>query len=226
MPIRLNLLAEAQAAEEARRRDPAKRAAWVGMSLACLMLAYSSCLQLRVSQARSELSRVEIQLGARTNEYPSRSLENQRKATEAKGKLAMLRELATNRFLSGTLLNALQQATAEDVQLVRFRVEQTYAFIAEVKAKTNGDMRIIPGKPARSSEKIKLTFDAADSSANPGDQVNRFKEVVGNNGYLRSLLAKTNALTLKNLSAPQVVPATGKPCVLFTLEGNCQEQTR
>ncbi len=29
MPIRLNLLAEAQAAEEMRRRDPVKRALWL-----------------------------------------------------------------------------------------------------------------------------------------------------------------------------------------------------
>ena len=33
MPIRLNLLAEAQALEESRRRDPVKRAVWAGVFL-------------------------------------------------------------------------------------------------------------------------------------------------------------------------------------------------
>ena len=37
MPIRLNLLAEAQAAEEARRRDPVKRAIWLAALIIALM---------------------------------------------------------------------------------------------------------------------------------------------------------------------------------------------
>jgi len=42
MPIRLNLLAEAQAAEEARRRDPVKRAIWIGALLVSVVLVWSS----------------------------------------------------------------------------------------------------------------------------------------------------------------------------------------
>jgi len=225
MPIRLNLLAETQAAEEARRQDPAKHTAWAGISLVCLMVAYAGYLQLRVGLARADLNRVEAQMNVHTDEYHV-VLENQRKTAEIKGRLLALQEVATNRFLNGTLLNALQHSTAEDVQLVRFHVEQAYALTPEVKPKTNDNNRIMPGQPAKCAERIKLVFDATDSSANPGDQVNRFKQTVANNRYLQTLLARTNGLTLKNLSAPQIWPSTGKACVLFTLEGNCQEKTR
>ena len=52
MPIRINLLAEAQALEEMRRKDPVKRAALAAGALVCLALVYSSYLQLRAGIAR------------------------------------------------------------------------------------------------------------------------------------------------------------------------------
>ena len=69
MPIRLNLLAEAQAAEEMRRRDPVKRALWVAALIVALMLVWSSYLQLRATLANSVVTRIEAQMGARTNEF-------------------------------------------------------------------------------------------------------------------------------------------------------------
>ena len=69
MPIRLNLLAEAQAAEELRRRDPVKRALWLSVLVIAGMLAWSSFLQLRTTLANSDLTRMEAQTGARTNEF-------------------------------------------------------------------------------------------------------------------------------------------------------------
>ena len=59
MPIRLNLLAEAQAAEEARRRDPVKRAILAAAFLVAIMLAWSSWLQGRAMLASNQLSREE-----------------------------------------------------------------------------------------------------------------------------------------------------------------------
>ena len=41
MPIHINLLAEAQAAEELRRRDPVKRAIFIGISLVIVALMWS-----------------------------------------------------------------------------------------------------------------------------------------------------------------------------------------
>src|SRR5690349_21705913 len=132
MPIRINLLAEAQAIEDLRRRDPVKRAAWVGALLVMLVLAWSSSVQLKVVMAKRELHKVAGQLGTRTNEF-QQVLANQRQLIEANRKLSMLQQVATNRMLHGTLLNALQQATLDDVQLIRFRTDEACVYNEEIK---------------------------------------------------------------------------------------------
>jgi hypothetical protein len=210
MPIRLNLLAEAQAAAEIRRRDPVKRVLWLAALFIALMLVWSSFLQLRATLAGSDLTRLEAQMGARTNEF-QQILDNQRKTGEINARLRVLRQLACNRFLNGNLLNALQQITVDDAQLIRLRVEQLYTVFEGSKTRT---------------ERIVVNLEGMDSCPNPGDQVNRFKAVLATNAYFRAVLLKTNAISLKSLSPPQVAPVTGKPCVMFTLECRYLEKTR
>jgi hypothetical protein len=223
MPIRINLLAEAQALEELRRKDPVKRAIWVGVGLILVMLAWSASLQLKAMLAKGELNRVSSQLVARTNEF-QQILANQSKLMLVNRKLASLQQLATNRLLHGTLLSSLQQTTIDDVQLVRLRTEESYAFNEESKPKTNTNDRIIPGKPASVTEKVVVTLDARDSGLSPGDQVNKFKHSVSESPYFQNVLGKTNEVRLINLSPPQAID--GKPFVLFTLECRFPEKTR
>ncbi len=223
MAIRINLLAEAQALEELRRRDPVKRAIWAGAGLVFIMLAWSSSLQLKAMMAKGELNRVNSQLGARTNEFQL-VLASQNKLIQANRKLSSLQQMATNRLLHGTLLNALQQTTIDDVQLVRLRTEEAYALNEEVKPKTNSNDHVIPGRPASVTERITVTLDAKDSGVNPGDQVNKFKHVVSESPYFQSALGKTNEVRLANLSPPHSME--GKPFVLFTLECRYPEKTR
>jgi hypothetical protein len=123
MPIRLNLLAEAQAAEDLRRRDPVKRVLWAAALLVCLMLVWSSSLQLKTMMASREVSKAENLMKDNTNEF-QQVIQNQRKTEDVRHKLASLEQLATNRFLHANTLNALQQTFVEDVQLIHFRAEQ------------------------------------------------------------------------------------------------------
>jgi uncharacterized protein YoxC len=227
MPIRLNLLAEAQMAEEARRRDPVKRAIWVAVLIIVLILVWSSSLQLKAILVRSDVSHLEGQVNSRTNEYQS-SLDNQNKIADIQHKLQELRRLSANRLLQGTLLHALQQTTVDNVQLIRLRVEQTYVSFEGTKAHTNDDKVLIPGKLPTNTEKILLTLEGADSSANPGDQLqlNKFKDALARNPYLKQVLLKTNGISLKNLSPPQPSPLTGKRSVIFSLECRYPEKTR
>ncbi len=225
MPIRLNLLAEAQAAEEARRRDPVKRAAWVGALLVVAILVWSSSLQLKAILIRSDVSRLEGQISSHTNEYRL-IVENQNKTADIKHKLSALRELSANRLLNGTLLNALQQTTVDNVQLLRLRLEQSYLCFEGTKSHTNEDNVFVPGKPATATERTQLTLEGADCFPNPGDGLNRYKEALGNNVYLKQVLVKTNAISLKSLAPPQLSPLTGKRSVIFTLECRYPEKTR
>ncbi len=225
MPIRLNLLAEAQAAEEARRRDPVKRVAWLAALICVLILVWSSSLQLKAILVNSDVSRLEGQIDSRTNEYRS-VIDEQHKAADINYKIEALRRFSTNRLLQGTLLNGLQQTTVEGVQLIGLRVEQTYASLAGTKARTNENNVLLPGKPATVTERIVLTLEGADSSVNPGDQLNQFKVALTTNPYLMQVLLKTNGINLKNLASPQISPSNGKPSVNFTLECRYPDKTR
>ena len=98
------------------------------------------------------------------------------------------------------------QPNVEDVQLVHFKTEQTYAYSDATKPRTN-DNRVLPGKPAAATERIVFTFDASDSSSNPGDQVNKFEEALAAHPYFHELLGKTNMISLKHVSPHQFVAA-------------------
>jgi hypothetical protein len=224
MFIHLNLLAEAQAAEEMRRRDPVKRAIWVAGVLVSLMLVWSGWLQFKTMLLHRALGRVENQITVRTNEF-QQVLDFQQKTSDIETKLAALRQLATNRFLNGTMLNALQQTTTENVQLLRLKMEQTYVVTEAVKKKTTESGRTIPGRPATITEKLALILEARDSSPNPGDEVNRFKEKIASHPYFQNALGKTNEVRLTFLSQPQSQP-DGRPFVQFTLECRYPEKTR
>ena len=225
MPIRLNLLAEAQAAEDARRRDPVKRAIWVAALVIVLILVWSSSLQLKAMLVNSEVGRLEGQISSHTNQYRV-VLDNQNKIGEINGKLEALRRLSANRLLSGTLLNALQQTTVDDVQLLRLRVDQLYTLVEGTKTRTNEDKVVIRGKPATATERTLLTLDGADTSANPGDQLNKYKDALAANAYFKATLVKTNGINLKNLAPPQMISSIGKRGVIFTLECRYPEVTR
>jgi hypothetical protein len=225
MPIRLNLLAEAQAAEDARRRDPVKRAIWVSALIVVAILVWSSSLQLRAMLVHSEVCRLEGQIGSHTNEYRL-VLDNQNKTADLQRKLAALRRLSAERLLNGTLLDALQQPTADDVQLLRLRLEQIYATIEGTKAHTNDNGVLIPAKPPITTEKTLLTLEGADSSASAGDGLNKYKDSLSASAFLKQVLAKTNGVNLKNLAPPTINPLTGKRSVGFTLECRYPDKTR
>jgi hypothetical protein len=225
MPIRLNLLAEAQAAEELRRRDPVKRALWVAALLVALLLVWSSSLQLRAIMAKSSLAHLETQMSAHTNEYQL-VLNNRSSTDDIRRRLAALSQLATNRFLNGMLLNALQQCSVPDLQLTRLRVDQTYSLVEGTRSRTNEEQVVVKGRPSTATEKILVTLDGVDTSPSQGGQVSKFKEVIATNAYFRRVLQPTNAVALKSLSAPQISPDTGKACVFFQLECRYPEKTR
>jgi len=224
MPIRLNLLAEAQAAEDMRRRDPVKRAIWSGVVIVALMLCWSLSLQFKAVLLNTQVSRLRGELVARTNEYQT-VLSHEQQAAELKKKTTALNQLAAARFLNGPLLNALQQTTVPDVQLLHVTVNQSYVCTAEVKPQ-NDEGTKKPGKPATATESSLLTVEASDTSANPGDQVTKLKDAIACNGYFKTNLVRTNPVVLKSLSPQQLAPGSGLPCVLFTLQCRYPDHTR
>jgi hypothetical protein len=224
MPIRLNLLSEAQALEDMRRKDPVKRVLWAGVLCVALLLVWSSSLQVRALVAKGEVGRVEGDIASLTNDYGV-VVVNQKKLAEANQRLAALRQLATNRFLNGSVLNALQQTIVDDVCLTRIRTEQNYTVVEPTKASTNKLHQVVAGKPGKATERIVIYLEGKDSAPVLGDQVPRFKNTISSQPYIEQLLGKTNEVRLASMSPPSTV-GTAKPFVAFSLECRLPERTR
>ena len=108
MPIRINLLAEAQAAEETRRKDPVKRAVWVGGFIVFVVMLVSMTLQLKIMAARSDLS--SLSMSWRDIEKQVQDINDHRNRTrEIEQKLSALDQFTTNRMLWASAFDALQR---------------------------------------------------------------------------------------------------------------------
>ena len=212
MPIRINLLAEALADEDLRRRDPVKRSIYIGALLVALSLVWFSSTWLEFMIEKNGLNQVHDEIQSKTNDF-NQVQGNLKKIADAQRRLDALQLLNSTRFLQGNLLNALQQVYVPNVQLTRVRIDQSYSASGGGK------------QAAAVTEKITLLLDAKDFSANPGDQVNRFKSTLADQEYFKSNLEPTNGVKVSNISALQS-SVGNKPFVLLTLECHFPDKIR
>jgi hypothetical protein len=221
MPIRINLLAEAQALEDLRRRDPVKRGIRLAVLLVVVVLGFSGYLQTKVMKIKSEVKNLAAEEQKGTNAF-NHVILNKKKWEEANEKLGRLLQLRTNRFLNGTLLDALQHTTVDDVQLTRVKILHEYVTVEETKKKDAEGKVIGIAKPASATEKVVLTLEARDNSG--GEQTIRYRDAIATNAYFQSMLSKTNEVRLT--SSQQQTGADGKNTVVFTLECRFPEKIR
>ena len=214
--------------EDMRRRDPVKRAIWLGVVVGIGIVGWGSTLQLKAVMAKSELTNLLTTLKAKTNDF-MQVRDNQRKLEEVTHKLVELERLTTNRFLNGNMLDALQHSTVEDVQLVRLKTDHNYILTEEAKPKTNASGSVIKGKAATVTEKIVIFLEAKDATSAPGlpgDQVNKYKEAVAANAYFKRWLGRTNEVRLTDYGTLTPGSAESKPFIPFKLECRFPEKTR
>jgi hypothetical protein len=223
MPIRINLLAEAQAAEELRRKDPVKRAILMGAACVGAIGLVSLFLQSQIIAIKSTDKTYQAQIGQITNDYAT-VVQNSERLKKINLHMRGLDILAAERLLYGNLLNGLQRIYVDGVQMMHLRTDHGYELF-EPPAGDKKDPKK-PTKPPTSTERIVFYLEARDSSNNPGDKVSMFKDAVSQNAYFRSLLGENNELRLVNLTPPQVAQDIGKLSVQFTLEARPPEKTR
>ena len=222
MPIRINLLAEAQAVEEMRRKDPVKRAAWIGGFAVFLVLLCAVTLQFKIIVAKSEVS--SLQASWKTIENQVKEVNDHRNnARELEQKLSALNQFTTNRMLWAPALNAFQYTPVDGVQLVRLHTEQTFTVNNETP-KASADGKSPPAKAASVTEKTVVVIDGRDYSARPGDQVPRFKQQLASYPYFESALQKTNKIQLTSQTAPQM--EYGRSFVGFELKLSFEDKER
>jgi hypothetical protein len=221
MAIRINLLAEAQAAEELRRKNPVKRAIWIGSFCVALILLWILKLQVDIEFSKSKYNSLNQSWTNNIAKYAAVT-NNEVKINEADKKLAALDRLATNRFYWDPVLNALQKTMINGIQVVRVTGEQKYvkeeprALGAEGKVKLPGAM----------IERIGLYIEAKDYDPN-AQNYDKFKETLCNFDFFVKHLRRRDGFILDSLSSPTADPSDpNRQFVLFKLTCHFPETRR
>jgi hypothetical protein len=207
MPIRINLLAEAQAAEDLRRRDPVKRAIWIGGFLVCVTLLWCGKLQFDIWREGMTRSRLEKDWAIKEPKFKTLTA-MQNKAERLEGMLSNLDRYTTNRLLWANALNAIQKSMVEDIQLTRIRTEQSYEISApQSQTNTTTTGAVVSRKPAVSTEKVRVLLEARDFN-NQNQTWTKFKESLGKNEYFKRHLGVGESFVLDGTqSAPTRDPS-------------------
>jgi hypothetical protein len=226
MPLRINLLAEAQHLEDLRRRDPVKRAIWLGGFIICLVFVWSLFLQIRVMNATSEMQNQQGLWNSIESRYAVVS-EDLKQIGEIDAKLGALNRLSTNRFLWASVLNALQDTTMQSIRLSRIKAEQTYLITPAVPPQKT-EARTIPGQPGHNTERIVLTLEARDYGDPSQQNYDKFRQLLSKYPFFQERLQRQDGFvfagTVGILTAdPQ---AAGEFFVPFALECRFPEVRR
>lgn len=193
-------MAEAQAAEELRRKDPVKRGIWIASFLVLAVILWIAKLQTDIMFENSRYSRIDGEWKSKVAKYTTVT-NNQVKTVDVEKKLSALDNLRTNRFLWGPVLNALQKTVFEDIQVTRIRGVQTFAKENDSSIGTGSSRRFIPGGMV---EKDSLYIEAKDLK--PNEQTyNKYKEALGNSDYFIKALGRKDGFVIDGTLGPLTV---------------------
>lgn len=210
MPIKINLLAEEQAAEDLRRKDPIKRAIYVAVGVVALLLIWAGVNWSGLSGLSKQIQDLTVERDS-LKKPADEALANKKKVGDAQNNIEMLKKLAVNRPLWSPVLDTLQRALVDDVQILRLRIDQNYQITpAVVPPKDSG----LKAKPATSKQVIVMTIEAQDSSPKL-DNYNRFREQLAIG--LRDQMGANGTVLLKTLN-PARENEEGKKFQTFSLE--------
>jgi len=211
----MNLLAERQEAADLRRRDPIRWGSWAAASLILALLCWGVLLRVSSARAKAELYRCQAQLASIQKDSREISA-NSRRAGEIERALNSLNKIAANRFLWALPLNALQFTVADNIQLIRLRMQEDIVHLPGAKPATNSN-NVVGGKLGTSTARITLTLQGKHFGEPPTAE--RFIEELGSFPYFKANLRKAQPIRLVNISSQQVDPIeTSKTFILFNIE--------
>lgn len=203
-----------------RRKDPVKRAIWIGGFVIFLVLLGSATLQFKIIVAKAEASR--LSSNWKEIEKQVQDVTDHRARTrELEAKLAALNQFTTNRMLWAAAFDALQRTPVDGVELVRVHTEQT--FVQHEGTRPNAEGKGVT-KPATATERTVLTLEGRDFSPQLGSQVPRFKQSLAAAPYFEAALQKTNSIQLMSQTAPQ--NEAGRAYVGFGFKLHFEEKER
>jgi hypothetical protein len=215
-------MAEAQAAEEARRRDPVKLGIWIAVLCVAVVGSWIAENQFDIHYANSHLTNLTDTWNRKKAQYDLVTT-NQDSMTKVDEKLAALDRLSTNRFLWGSVLNALQMTVVDHVKVTHIRGDQSYTTQEASFVGTGSTKRMIPGGVI---ENIKLTIDGRDfDPSNAG--YSKYKDRLCNFPFFVQKLGSHDGFILEGtLGQLSVDPQDAKTFQNFTLATHFPTVTR
>lgn len=226
MPIKINLLAEAQAEEEMRRKDPIRYALYCSAAIILIVLGWIGMNQMLISGKNKELVGLNERWEKMKLQY-NLVQSNLAVVNEFHQQLNLLTNYVTNRFLWANVLNALQQCVTNvstNVQFIRFRTDHSFQVTPPTIIIKDGKKTVIPGS---SVEKIKFLIEAKDYGTDEEDNITRLREAIAEFPYFKSRLDPARGVRLESLSPRMSDPVDpSRPYVTFTIECQFLEKVR
>jgi hypothetical protein len=203
MAIRVNLLAEAQAAEEMRRKNPVKLAVWIASFFITVVLLWIVELQLEIGVSKKTYNALEQSWRDNNARYAAVT-NNMAKMGLMEHKLASLDRLATNRFYWAPVLNALQQTMIDGIQVMRVTGVQKYEKEDARIVGTGASAKRVAGAII---EEDSLFIDAKDFNPN-AQNYNKFKETLCNCDFFVKNLGRKDGFVLDGTLSAVTVEAS------------------
>jgi hypothetical protein len=189
--IKINLLAEAQEAEELRLKNPVKRAVWIAGFFVSVVLIWMIKVGLDIHFTQSDYTNTEKRIAEIEAQY-AKATNDLINITQKNLKIASLDRLATNRFLWAPLLGALEGTMVDHIQVIRLAGNQTYTQEAARTIGHGSSKKEIPGGIL---ERISLNIEARDTSTD--DQAwNNYKDRLDRCDYFVKTLKSPNGFVL------------------------------
>jgi hypothetical protein len=218
MPIKINLLAEEQANEELRRKDPVKRAGMAAGALVALVLLWAGLNWFGLIKLTGQLEGLNAELTSLEGTAKAAKA-NQKKIRDTEYKMDMLKKMSAARPLWAPVLDTLQRSVMEDVQVLRIKSDQIYQVTPAFVPPRGSTLK---PKPAVSKQLITMTIEAQDNSDRL-DSYNRLREQLAT--ALRSHMGTNGTVSLKTLNQARE-NEQGKKYLTFSLECSFTEVVR
>ena len=215
MPIRINLMAEAQALQEARRRDPVKLGLWIAGFFVAVTLLWIAKVQMDIYFASGQLTRLNADWKSSEGKYNDVTNQEARIAM-VEAKIEALDHLKTNRFLWGPVLDSLQQTVVDQIQVTRVWGQQSFEHEAPKSFGSGATMKTVPGKA--NFEKVKLSITGKDYSPTT-EGYKKYEDALNHFDYFAKRMAGHDGFIIEGAPGPQVPDGPGSPKMyrIFTL---------
>ncbi len=205
MPIRINLMAEAQALEEARLHNPVKQGIWIAGFFVAVMVLWIAKVEIDVYFAQNDLSTLNAAWDSNVKNYQAATNAMVLTAT-ANAKIAALDHLQTNRFLWGPVLNALQYTVVDQVFVTRIWGLQTIEREKNTAIGSGSTLKTILG--SANFEKVRLSIAGKDYSRS-GEGYRNYEDALNHYDYFAKMMGGHDGFTIDGAPGPQFPDSPG-----------------